>query len=105
MSVLIRTAAPRIVSPSVRTQSRLNSTFSAPTGRPSALQVLRRGNLKQNAVLSLVQRRGIVAESITTAVVIHAKALGAGAACVGLAGTVSHSVVIPSTDESFQAPV
>jgi hypothetical protein len=33
-----------------------------------------------------MQTRGIVAETITTAVVIHGKAVGAGAACLGLAG-------------------
>lgn len=33
-----------------------------------------------------MQSRGIVAETLTSALVIHGKAIGAGAACVGLGG-------------------
>jgi F-type H+-transporting ATPase subunit c len=45
-----------------------------------------RSNFAPSMIRGAMQTRGIVTETVTTAVVIHGKAVGAGAACLGLAG-------------------
>ena len=63
-----------------------NSSRHTPSGHGLILRSAARSNFAPSMIRGAMQSRGIVAETITTAVVIHGKALGAGVACVGLAG-------------------
>lgn len=45
-----------------------------------------RGNLANNIARNAIQKRGVVAETMTAAIVTAAKAQGAGLATIGLAG-------------------
>ena len=69
-----------------RIQSSINLSSRHPLPANGLILKSARSNFAPSTIRGAMQSRGIVAETITTAVVIHGKALGAGVACVGLAG-------------------
>lgn len=73
---------------SPKTTSRIPSSLTPRQSLPSNGLILKnaRSKFAPSLIRNATQSRGIVAETITTAVVIHGKAVGAGAACLGLAG-------------------
>lgn len=71
-------------------QAPIQSSIIRSTRQPSVSHGLLRNNARVNLssrmVRGALQSRGVVAESMTTAIIVAAKLQGAGAATIGLAG-------------------
>ncbi|OQO02650.1 hypothetical protein B0A48_09285 [Cryoendolithus antarcticus] len=76
---LMSTSQSRIPSSIIRTQRQ-------PAVSHGLLMNSARGNIASNIARNAVQKRGVVAETMTAAIVTAAKAQGAGLATIGLAG-------------------